>query len=52
MEFYLNILQDFAAASENIFAVFTGRKFMLAAKVRVLAHCISYFVLVIECGSV
>ena len=34
MEFYLNILQDFAAASENILAVFTGRKFMLAAKVK------------------
>ena len=36
MEFYLNILQDFAAASENILAVFTGRKFMLAAKVKFL----------------
>ena len=36
MEFYLNILQDFVAASENIFAVFTGHKFMLAAKVRIL----------------
>ena len=38
MEFYLNILQDFAAASENILAVFTGRKFMLAAKVKILDH--------------
>ena len=38
MEFYLNILQDFAAASENVLAVFTGRKFMLAAKVIILAH--------------
>ena len=38
MEFYLNILQDFAAASENIFAVFTGRKFMLAAKVKIPDH--------------
>ena len=38
MEFYLNILQDFAATSENILAVFTGRKFMLAAKVKILAH--------------
>ena len=38
MEFYLNILQDFAAASENILAVFTGCKFMLAAKVKILDH--------------
>ena len=38
MEFYLNILQDFAATSENILVVFTGRKFMLAAKVKILAH--------------
>ena len=38
MEFYLNILQDFAAASENILAVFTGRKFMLAAKVKIPDH--------------
>ena len=38
MEFYLNILQDFAAASKNILAVFTGRKFMLAAKVKILDH--------------
>ena len=38
MEFYLNILQDFAAASENILAVFTGRKFMLAAKVKISDH--------------
>ena len=38
MEFYVNILQDFAAASENILAVFTGRKFTLAAKVKILAH--------------
>ena len=38
MEFYLNILQDFAAASENILAVFTGRKFMLAAEVKILDH--------------
>ena len=37
-EFYLNILQDFAAASENILAVFMGRKFMLAAKVKILDH--------------
>ena len=38
MEFYLNILQDFAAASKNILAVFTGRKFMLAAKVKIPDH--------------
>ena len=38
MEFYLNILQDFAAASENILAVFMGHKFMLAAKVKILAY--------------
>ena len=38
MEFYLNILQDFAAASENILDVFTGRKFMLAAKVTIPDH--------------
>ena len=38
MELYLNILQDFAAASEIILAMFTGRKFMLAAKVKILAH--------------
>ena len=38
MEFYLNILQDFAATSENILAVFMGRKFMLAAKVKILDH--------------
>ena len=38
MEFYLNILQDFTAASKNILAVFTGRKFMLAAKVKILDH--------------
>ena len=38
MEFYLNILQDFAAASENILVVFTGRKFTLAAKVKILDH--------------
>ena len=38
MEFYLNILQDFAVASENILAVFTGRKFTLAAKVKILDH--------------
>ena len=38
MEFYLNILQNFAAASENILVVFTGRKFMLAAKVKILDH--------------
>ena len=38
MESYLNILQDFAAASENILAVFTGRKFMLAAKVKIPDH--------------
>ena len=38
MEFYLNILQDFAATSKNILDVFTGRKFMLAAKVKILAH--------------
>ena len=52
MEFYLNILQDFAATSKNILAMFTGRKFMLAAKVKILDHKISYFVLVIECRSV
>ena len=52
MEFYMNILQDFAAASENILAVFTGRKFMLVAKVKVLNHYISYFRLVIDCRSV
>ena len=38
MEFYVNILQDFAAASENILAVFTGRKFMLARKVKIIDH--------------
>ena len=38
MEFYLNILQDFAAASENILAMFTGRKFMLAAKIKIHDH--------------
>ena len=38
MEFYLNILQDFAATSENILAVFTGRKSMLVAKVKIHAH--------------
>ena len=38
MEFYLNILQDFAAASENILAMFTGHKFMLAAKVKIPDH--------------
>ena len=38
MEFYLNILQDFAAASENILAMFTSRKFMLAAKVKIPDH--------------
>ena len=38
MEFYLNIFQDFAAASENILVVFTGRKFILAAKVKILDH--------------
>ena len=38
MEFYLNILQDFAVASENILAVFTGCKFMLAAKVKIPDH--------------
>ena len=38
MEFYLNILQNFAAASENILVVFTGRKFMLAAKVKIPDH--------------
>ena len=38
MEFYLNILQDFAAASENILAVFMGRKFMLATKVKIPDH--------------
>ena len=38
MEFYVNILQDFAAASENILAVFTGRKFMLARKVNIIDH--------------
>ena len=38
MEFYLNILQDFAAASENILVVFTGHKFMLAAKVKIPNH--------------
>ena len=38
MEFYVNILQDFAAASENILAVFTGRKFILAGKVNIIDH--------------
>ena len=38
MEFYLNILQDFEAASKNILAVFMGRKFMLAAKVKIPDH--------------
>ena len=38
MEFYVNILQDFAAASKNILAVFTGRKVMLAAKVKIPDH--------------
>ena len=38
MEFNLNILQEFVAASENILAVFTGRKFMLAAKVKIPNH--------------
>ena len=38
MEFYLNILQDFAATSVNILAVFTGCKFMLAAKVKIPDH--------------
>ena len=38
MEFYLNILQDFAATFENILAVFTGRKFILAAKVKIPDH--------------
>ena len=38
MEFYVNILQDFAAASKNILAVFMGRKFMLAGKVNIIDH--------------
>ena len=38
MEFYVKILQDFAAASENILAVFTGRKFMLVGKVNIIHH--------------
>ena len=38
MEFYLNILQDFATASKNILAMFTGCTFMLAAKVKILDH--------------
>ena len=52
MEFYLNILQDFVVAFENILAVFTGCKFMLAAKVKIPDHLISYLLLVIECRSV
>ena len=38
MEFYLNILQNFAATSENILVVFMGHKFMLAAKVKIHNH--------------
>lgn len=33
MEFYLQILQDFATPEENVVGVFCGPKFMLAAKV-------------------
>ena len=33
MEFYLDILRDFAKPEENVIGIYTGAKFMLAAKV-------------------
>ena len=38
MEFYLDIIQNFASPGENFFGVYTGAKCMLAAKV--VTHCI------------
>lgn len=34
MEFYLDILRDFAKPEENVLGIYTGAKFLLAAKVR------------------
>ena len=36
MEFYLDILQAFAKSDENVVGIYTGAKFMLAAKVRLI----------------
>ena len=36
MEFYLDILQAFAKLEENVVGIYTGAKFMLAAKVRLI----------------
>ena len=36
MEFYLDILQAFAKSEENVVGIYTGAKFMLAAKVRLI----------------
>ena len=34
MEFYLDILRDFAKSEENVLGIYSGAKFMIAAKVR------------------
>ena len=36
MEFYLDILQAFAKSEENVVGIYSGAKFMLAAKVRLI----------------
>lgn len=36
MEFYLQVLHAFAAPNENVLGIFSGPKFMLAAKVHIL----------------
>ena len=35
MEFYLDILRDFATPDENVLGIYTGAKFMLAANVKI-----------------
>ena len=44
MEFYLDILRDFAKPEENVLNIYFGAKFMIAAKV----HVFNFTVVILE----
>jgi len=39
MEFYINLLESFCIMRENVIGVYTGSKFMIAAKVSFFSLC-------------
>ena len=45
MEFYLELVQDFCMPGEGVYGVFTGTKFMIACRVRVLLVDVSETIL-------